>query len=155
MTRVALPFEQLVPGVRFESEARVITEADVVRFADVTGDHNPLHIDADWAAASPFGERIAHGMLVLSAAIGQLGFDPVQVLALRRVRDATFKRPVRLGDTITVQATVDEARPFDDRAGLVTFALRVVNQRGELVCRAAVEALWRRERSRERERARC
>lgn len=146
MTLVALPFEKLAPGTRFESEPRLIGEADVVRFADVTGDHNPLHIDPDWAASSPFGARIAHGMLVLSAAIGQVGFDPVQVLALRRVRDATFKRPVWLGDTISVIATVDDARPFDERAGLVTFALRIENQHGELVCRAAVEALWRRER---------
>lgn len=147
MTLVALPFEQLVPGLRLRSEPRTITEADVAAFADITGDHNPLHLDAEWAAASPFGERIAHGMLVLSAAVGQVGFDPERVLALRRIRDATFKRPVRLGDAITVTVGVDEARELDAGSGLVTFTLRIENQHGELVSRASIEAIWRREQA--------
>ena len=72
-------------------------------FAGLTGDFHPQHADAEWAAASPFGERIAHGLLVLSLAAGLVDFDPEEVLALRRVRDVVFKRPVKLGDTIRVE----------------------------------------------------
>lgn len=120
-----------------------MTEADVCAFAELTGDHHPQHVDADWAAASHFGERIAHGMLVASLAVGLVDFDPRRVVALRRVRDLVFKRPVRLGDTIHVDAAEAERRTVDAGTALVTYVWRVLNQNGELVCRMAVEALCR------------
>jgi acyl dehydratase len=122
--------------------ARTITEADVVAFAALTGDHHPQHTDARFAAESPFGERIAHGMLVLSYAVGLVDFDPDRVQALRRIEDAVFKRPVRIGDTIHVEVAL--ARP-DDGRGLESYEWRVVNQHGKLVARALVEALVRRD----------
>jgi acyl dehydratase len=140
-----VPFDDLAEGVRFESRGRTVTEADVVAFAAQTGDWHPQHSDAEWAANSEFGERIAHGMLVLSYAVGLVPFDPERVLALRRVADAVFKRPVRLGDTIRVKGTVDSCAPVSDLAGLVTLAFRVVNQNDELVVRARVELVWRRD----------
>ena len=88
------PFSELVEGGRFTTRARTVTESDVVSFAALTGDWHPQHADAEWAAASPFGERIAHGMLVVSYAVGLVPFDPERVMALRRVRDAVFRRPV-------------------------------------------------------------
>jgi 3-hydroxybutyryl-CoA dehydratase len=127
----------------FTSRARTVTEADVVAFSALTGDFHPQHTDAVWAGDSPFGERIAHGMLVLSFAIGLVAFDPEQVLALRRIREVVFKRPVRLGDTIHVEGTEAERREVSDDTALVTWNWRIVNQDGELVCRAAVEALCR------------
>jgi len=136
-------FEDLEPGQQFETRGRTVTEADVVAFAALTGDWHPQHADAHWAASSPFGERIAHGMLVVSFAAGLVPFDPERVLALRSVRDAVFKRPVRFGDTVRVRGRVDECRAAGDDAGLVTCAWSVVNQRDELVCRARVEVLWR------------
>ncbi len=92
-----------------------------------------------------FGERIAHGMLVLSYAAGLVPFDPSRVMALRRVRDVVFKRPVKLGDTIRVEGKVAEAKPVDEGAGLVAVALDVRGAGGKTVMRATVEVLWRRD----------
>lgn len=139
------PFDELSTGDRFSTRGRTVTEADVVAFAGLTGDFHPQHTDAEWAAATPFGGRIAHGLLVLSTAAGLVPFDPERVVALRRVRDAVFKRPVRLGDTIRVEGKVAEARPVDDAAGLVAVALTVTGARGQTVMRATVEVLWTRD----------
>jgi acyl dehydratase len=125
------------------SRGRTITEADVVAFSALTGDWHPQHSDATWAAESAFGERIAHGMLIMSFAVGLVDFDPERVVALRRLKDVVFKRPVRLGDTIHVEGTVADSRPIDEETSLQTWSWRIVNQDGELVCRALVEALWR------------
>ena len=125
------------------SRGRTITEADVVAFSALTGDWHPQHSDAVWAAQSAFGERIAHGMLIVSFAVGLVDFDPQRVIALRRIRDVVFKRPVRLGDTIHVEGTEAEQRGIDDETALVTWNWRIVNQDGELVCRVMVEALCR------------
>ena len=125
--------------------ARTVTEADVEQFAELTGDHHPQHLDSDWAADSQFGERIAHGMLVASFAVGLVDFDPQRVIALRRVRDMVFKRPVRFGDSIRVETAEIERNSLDDSAVLVTYVWRVVNQSDQLVCRMTVEALCRTE----------
>jgi len=137
-------FDDLHPGLSFATRGRTITEADVVGFATLTGDLHPQHVDASWAARSPFGARIAHGMLVLSYAVGVVPLDPERVIALRRVRDVVFKRPVALGDTIHVEGEVDEVKPVDDRTGLVSCTWRVKNQHARLVVRAGVDVLWRR-----------
>ena len=139
------PFEALETGQEFTTRGRTVTEADVVGFASLTGDWHPQHADATWAAASPFGERIAHGLLVVSLAAGLVPFDPGRVVALRRVSEATFKRPVRFGDTLRVEGRIADLGHGSDEAGLVTFAWNVVNQDGRVVCRARVDVLWRRE----------
>src|SRR5919106_4711919 len=125
------PFEALDTGQEFTTRARTVTEADVVGFASLTGDWHPQHSDAQWAAASPFGERIAHGLLVVSLAAGLVPFDPGRVMALRRVSDATFKRPVRFGDTLHVEGRIAELAPASAEAGLVTLTWSVINQDGE------------------------
>ena len=139
------PFEALETGQQFTTRGRTVTEADVVSFAALTGDWHPQHSDAEWAASSAFGERIAHGMLVVSLAAGLVPFDPGRVIALRRVADATFKRPVRFGDTLRVEGRIAELAPGSDDDGLVTFAWNVVNQDGRTVSRARVEVLWKRD----------
>lgn len=137
------PAAHLDPDARFTTRGRTITEADVVGFAALTGDWHPQHADAVWAAESPFGERIAHGMLVVSFAVGLVPFDPDRVMALRSVKNATFRRPVRLGDTIHVEGRIRERKPVGDEASLVTLAIDVVNQDGKRACGAQVEVLWR------------
>jgi acyl dehydratase len=127
----------------FNSRGRTVTEADVVAFSALTGDFHPQHTDAVWAADSAFGERIAHGMLIVSFAVGLVAFDPERVIALRRIRDVVFKRPVRLGDTIHVEGTETERREVDDETALVTWSWRIVNQDNELVCKVTIEALYR------------
>jgi 3-hydroxybutyryl-CoA dehydratase len=141
----AAPYDALRVGQAFVSRGRTITEADVVGFAALTGDWHPQHSDAVWAAESAFGERIAHGMLVISFAVGLVPLDPARVVALRRLGDVVFKRPVRLGDTLRVSGKVADLSPVSAAAGLVTFAWSIHNQEDQLVCRARVEVLWSRE----------
>jgi acyl dehydratase len=137
------PFEALEPGASFTTGERTITDADVLGFAALTDDHHPQHVDDEWSATSTFGERVAHGMLVVSCAVGLVPFDPDRVIALRRLDDVVFKRPVRLGDTIRVRGAVIALRPIGEEAGLVQWRWSVVNQRDQLVARALVEVLWR------------
>jgi 3-hydroxybutyryl-CoA dehydratase len=144
-TLFSRPFDELEAGDRFTTRGRTVTEADVVAFATLTGDFHPQHTDAEWSAAKPFGERIAHGMLVLSYAAGLVPFDPERVVALRRVKDVVFKRPVRFGDTIKVHGRVADLREVDPAAGLVAVALDVKGAEAKTVMRATVEVLWTRD----------
>jgi 3-hydroxybutyryl-CoA dehydratase len=138
-------FDLLSVGERFTTRGRTIGETDITGFATLTGDHHPQHTDAEWAAGSRFGERIAHGLLVLSYAAGLVPLDPDRVVALRRVADAVFKQPVRVGDTLHVEGEIVRKSELDAANGLVETRWRVLNQRGRLVMRADVELLWRRD----------
>jgi 3-hydroxybutyryl-CoA dehydratase len=140
----ALDFDALQGGERFVTRGRTITEADIVQFAALTGDMHPQHTDAAWAAESRFGERIAHGMLVMSYAIGLVPLDPERVVALRRVSDVVFKHPVYIGDTIHVDGRIESLKAVDAQHGLVEALWKIVTQRGRTVARARVELLWRR-----------
>lgn len=145
MEALARDFDRLEVGARFRSRGRTITEADIVAFAALTGDSHPVHTDAEWAAASEFGERIAHGALILSYSVGLVPFDPEWVLALRGFERVVFKRPVRIGDTIRVEGELESRRQLDDATGLAEFGWRIVNQRGEAVALAKARVVWRRQ----------
>jgi acyl dehydratase len=136
-------FRQVAVGDRFSTSARAVAERDILDFAGLTGDSHPQHVDAEWAAGSRFGEQIAHGLLVLSVAVGLLPLDPDRVVALRRVGDAVFKQPVKIGDDLHVEGEITRTRELDDEHGLVEAALRIVNQDGRLAVRARVELVWR------------
>lgn len=142
---LALDFDRLEIGAGLRTRGRTITEADLVSFSALTGDWHPQHADATWAAESQFGERIAHGMLVISYAIGLLPIDPERVIALRGLRSVVFKRPVAIGATIHAEVEVASLRPLDAEHGLVELAMRVRDAEGRLVTRATIDALWRRE----------
>ena len=135
--------EELTVGATLTSRGRTITESDLASFAALTGDWHPQHSDAEWAAESRFGERIAHGMVVLSYSIGLLGFDPERVVALRGLDSVTFKRPVRIGETIRVEAEVAEATPLDDGHELITLRWRVLGAGDRLAIRAKVQVVHR------------
>ena len=137
-------FDGLAVGDSFVTRGRTVTEADIVSFACLTGDMHPQHTDRAWAASSLFGERVAHGMLVASFAIGMLPLDPSRVIALRRVRDAVFKRPVAIGDTLHVAGRVDRLDEVNAVSGIVGVRMEVLNQRSAAVVRMGVEVLWRR-----------
>ena len=139
----AAPFEELQLGAAFITAGRVVSDADVAAFAALTGDHHPVHTDAAWAAGSGFGEQIAHGLLVLSCAVGLVPLDPSRVVALRRISDAVFKRPVTFGEEIHVEGVVQELRAVGEEAGIVGCRWSIVNSRGQLCTRASVELLWR------------
>jgi 3-hydroxybutyryl-CoA dehydratase len=146
--RWSAPFEHLSVGERFRSAGRVVCDTDLIVFSALTGDWHPQHCDPEWAAAGPFGERIAHGMLILSLTVGLVPFDPERVLALRRISNVVFKRPVRLDETISVTGELSALTPVDASAGLVDFRWAVHNQVDATVCRATVQVLWRRDEER-------
>jgi 3-hydroxybutyryl-CoA dehydratase len=110
--------------------SKTITEADILLFAAVSGDNYPLHVDAEYAKTTRFGQRAAHGMLtasLLSTVVGMLLQKPGGIYVEQSLR---FKRPVFVGDTLTASATVTELIPEPRRMRVAT---GVVNQRGESV----------------------
>jgi acyl dehydratase len=133
---------ELAEAGSFTTRARTVTEADVAAFAALTGDWHPQHSDAEWSKESMFGERVAHGMLVISIGVGLAPIDYDRLVALRRV-DATFNRPVKLGDTIHVVGRVHHVKPLDDDFALVTWAWKIVNQDTKVVARAHMHCVWR------------
>jgi acyl dehydratase len=137
-------FDQLAVGDEFETGSRVIYEADLSAFSDLTGDHHPLHTDPEWAAQSPFGSRIAHGMMLLSYSVGLAPIDPDRVVALRGFDRVVFKRPVHLGDSIALRGRIQELKEVDGENGLARMLWTVVNDDGKTVLRANAEILWRR-----------
>jgi acyl dehydratase len=136
-----------VTDERFVTASRTIGEEDIMSFAKLTGDMHPQHTDAEWAAGSRFGDRIAHGLLVQACAVGLVRFDPERVVALRRVGDAVFKLPVKIGDTIHVEGQVIGSREVDDETELEEQRWRVLNQDGRMVLRMNVEVVCRRARA--------
>jgi acyl dehydratase len=129
-------FEEFLPGDTVASPARTVTEADILTFADLTGDRNRLHTDPEFARRGPFGRQIAHGLLGLSIASGllvELGFLDGTLLAFRELT-WKFSQPVFIGDAIHAQVTVIERKPVPRLGGgAVTFAVEVVNQDGKCV----------------------
>lgn len=133
-----LHFEEFEIGQRLTTAARTITEADIVRFAGLTGDFNQIHTDAEYAARDTFGQRVAHGMLVQSIATGlavQSGIIEGTVLAFRE-QDAKFSLPVFIGDTVHVQIEITEKKALPRLGGgNVTMKYSVVNQHSKAVQR--------------------
>jgi acyl dehydratase len=129
-------FEEFEVGQEYKTNARTITETDIVNFAGLSGDFNFIHTDAETAKATPFGRRVAHGMLVASIATGlavQQGFIDGTTLAFRELT-WKFTRPVFIGDTVRVEVKVIETKPMGRLGGgLVGFEVRVVNQQAEVV----------------------
>jgi 3-hydroxybutyryl-CoA dehydratase len=112
------------------SLARTITEAHIVNFAGITGDMNPIHIDAEYAAHSMFKERIAHGMLTAGLISAVLGTQLPGPNSIYLGQDLKFTAPVMIGDTITVVVTVTGKR---DEKRIITLRTTAYNQRGEMV----------------------
>ncbi|MCP9486865.1 MAG: MaoC family dehydratase N-terminal domain-containing protein [Gaiellaceae bacterium MAG52_C11] len=143
----ALHFEEFELGRQWTTQGRTVTEADVVAFAALSGDANPLHVDAEYARTTPFGERIAHGVLGLSIATGlisKLGIIEGTTIAFLGL-EWSFKAPIVFGDTITVRYRVADKRETSkpDR-GIVSFVAQLVNQRGEVVQEGKQTLLMRR-----------
>jgi 3-hydroxybutyryl-CoA dehydratase len=142
--RKGLYFEDFAVGQRVVSQGRTITEADIVAFAGLTGDWNPLHTDAEHARGTLFGERIAHGLLILSVASGlasRLGFMEGTVEAFLGL-EWKFRAPVKIGDTVHLEAQVAGVRAMPRLGGgIVTFDVKVINQRNETVEKGTWEVL--------------
>jgi acyl dehydratase len=135
-TQRGLSFDQFDLGTCYQSQARTVTEADVVTFAGLSGDFNPLHTDAEFGKSTPFGERIAHGMLIQAMATGMANWTGIfegTTLALME-QTIHYRAPVRFGDTVSLELEVIEKKPSSkpDR-GVVRFAARIRNQKNEIV----------------------
>lgn len=129
-------FEDYELGFSVASHGRTITEADIVLHAGQTGDFYPHHMDAEFCKTQPFKERIAHGTLILSVAVGMLAGEINDVAMSYGYDGIRFIRPVFIGDTITAHATIAEKREYKkspDEYGLVDEKVEVLNQKGELV----------------------
>jgi len=122
------------------SFSKTITDADVVLFAGVSGDTNPLHLDAEYAAKSRFKQRIAHGMLSASLISTVLGTKLPGPGAIYMGQTLEFKGPVFLGDTVTASATITS---WDGGKGPMTIATSCHNQRGEVVVTGEARVLYR------------
>jgi acyl dehydratase len=136
-----LTFEQFNIGDTFESQARTVNESDVAQFAGLSGDFNPLHTDAEFAKTTPFGQRIAHGMLVMAMATGMANWTGVfegTTIALAE-QQIKYRGAVMFGDTIHLVLTVAEKKETSkaDR-GVVKFDANVIKQDGA----AVIEGQW-------------
>ena len=131
-----LYFEEFSVGQKITTVGRTVTEDNIMNFAGLTGDYNQLHTDEEFAKTTPFGRRIAHGLLVLSYSVGllgRLGFIEGTALAFRELT-WKFSQPVFMGDTVHVKARCRELKPMARLGGgLVIFDLSVVNQEGKTV----------------------
>ncbi|MCS5599797.1 MAG: MaoC/PaaZ C-terminal domain-containing protein [Rhodospirillales bacterium] len=132
-----LYWEEWKIGAEFVTSARTITETDIINFAGISGDYNPLHIDEEFCRNTQFGTRIAHGPLVYSIATGlifQLHLYDDTLIAFLGFDSLKFTKPVKIGDTIHARVEVIEKRETSksDR-GIMKRLLQVLNQNNELV----------------------
>ncbi len=132
-----LYWEEWKIGAEFVTSARTITETDIINFAGISGDYNPLHIDEEFCRNTQFGTRIAHGPLIYSIATGlifQLHLYDDTLIAFLGFDSLKFTKPVKIGDTIHARVEVIEKRETSksDR-GIMKRLLQVLNQNNELV----------------------
>ncbi|MBE7005074.1 MAG: dehydratase [Ruminococcaceae bacterium] len=138
-----LYFSDITEETEIVTASRTITESDIMLFAGITGDMNELHTSATYAEQTQYGERIAHGLLILSIAGGlymRTGYFGRSVIANLGIQDWTFNRPVRIGDTIHVQLRLKEKNWIKlQNKGVVVFKVKVINQQAETVA----SGLWK------------
>jgi len=145
-----LTFDEFKTGDRFVTQARTVTEADVVNFAGLSGDFNPLHTDAEFGKSTPFGERIAHGMLVAAMSTGMANwtgmFEGTTLALMEQI--IRYKGAVKLGDTVHLELTVAEKKETSkpDR-GIVKFDAVICNQEDAVVIDGQWTMMMRRRQS--------
>jgi acyl dehydratase len=129
-------FDDLEVGQEFWSSGRTVTEHDIAQFSGLSGDFNPLHVDAELGKASVFGERVPHGPLGILYALG--GYDRIGIVEGVAVAflgiNWRFLEPMRIGDTVRTKVTVQELKEtrHADR-GVLTMLVQLHNQRDEVV----------------------
>jgi 3-hydroxybutyryl-CoA dehydratase len=140
------PLDAFAVGETYTSLGRTITEADIVIWCGHTGDHHPMHTDAEYAKSSRFGQRLAPGYMVLAFSIGSaIARDATHLIANYGADRLRFLRPVFIGDTIKACVRVEEVHPKAADSGVVTFAWEISNQREEMVVSAGLKFAFRRE----------
>ena len=139
-----LYFEEFAVGDTMRTRGRTITESDLVQFAALTGDFNPMHTDAEYSSDSFMGQRVAHGMLTISYAVGQayqLGILERTVLGFRGL-EMKFSSPVYIGDTIYAELRVSETKAVRRLGGgTVGVDIRIVKQDGKVAQKGSLSLL--------------
>ncbi len=123
-------FEDYEVGEKAVTGGRTITEADIVNFCMFSGDWYPVHSDIEFAKKSVFGERIAHGMLVLTVATGLMPLQEMAIVAFYGMDKLRFTSPTVIGDTIHVETEVMDKKPKEG-GGVLTTGIKIKNQKGE------------------------
>lgn len=137
-----LYYDELNVGDRWVSPARTVTEADVVGFANLTGDRDPLHVDHEYARQTPFRQPIAHGLLGLSLVAGlNINHPYVKTEAFTEIRQWQFLKPIYFGDTVRAVAEIVELGERKRRRGRVVWRRQLINQRDEVVQEGILETL--------------
>lgn len=137
-----LHFEDLKVGQTWRSRGRTVTQADVVNFACLTGDFDPLHVDHVAASHLPFKQPIAHGLLGLSLVAGLGSNSPaIASLAFVSIQKWEFVRPIYFGDTLVVVNEITQLVGKGKRRGHVVWSRRLLNQRGEVVQQGTFETI--------------
>ena len=142
-TPAHLFFDDVQIGQEWTSPSRTVTQTDVVNFAGITGDFNPIHVDHEFAKTTPFREPIAHGLLVWSISSGlSLYAPPMRTLAFMTVKEWHFREPVFFGDTILtwVKVLAKEERSRG-RRGVITWERAIRNQKGKVVQEGVIVTL--------------
>jgi 3-hydroxybutyryl-CoA dehydratase len=138
-------FEEFSVGQKIITVGRTLAESDIFTFAGLSGDYNQIHTDAEFSKGTPFGQRIAHGLLGLSIASGlamRTGILEGTVLAFREIVDWKFVKPFFFGDTIHAELTVTETKALPRiGGGSVTIAIEVKNQSNEVCQRGSWNVL--------------
>lgn len=139
-------FEEFDIGQALVTAGRTITESDIVSFAGLSGDYNQMHVDAEYSAKGEFGQRVAHGLLVLSVAVGlivQTGLMEGTVLAFREI-EWKFSRPVFIGDTVRARLEISEMKPLPRLGGGSIIAkTSILNQSDQIVHKGKMVLLVR------------
>jgi 3-hydroxybutyryl-CoA dehydratase len=132
-------FEDFKIGEKIETRARTITETDIVNFAAFSGDWYPIHVDKEYAKKSVFGERIAHGFLVLSVSSGLMPLTDWAIIAFYGIDKVRFFQPTKIGDTVRLEIEVTGKDDKGDTGGVITYRTVVKNQRDEDVCYSIIK----------------
>ena len=128
-------FDDVEVGQEWESPCRTITETDIINFAGLSGDFNPIHVDHEFAKNTPFRRPIAHGLLGISIGSGLgLWSPPMRTLAFISLKEWHFREPIFVGDTIHARTKVLAKEPRSrGRRGVITWQRQIINQEGEVV----------------------
>jgi acyl dehydratase len=134
-TQYHLYFDDLAVGQEWESPGRTVTQADIVNYAGLSGDFNAVHVDHEFVKTTPFGQPIAHGLLVFAMGSGlSLYCPPIRTLAFLGIREWNFREPVFIGDTIRVRTRVlDKQVRSRGRRATVTWHRHIFKQNGRVV----------------------
>ncbi len=133
---MSLYFEDFQVDQMFQSRGRTVTETDIVMFAGLSGDHIELHTNAELSKTEMFGQRIAHGTLILAISTGltaDLNLYNDTVIAFYGIDRLRFTKPTFIGDTVRLMKRVAATEKKDDKSGLITFETKVMNQRDEVI----------------------